>query len=192
MSWNPLERLQTKVTRRENRGHRVYYALHSDDLDSDMVIPEQIVLKRWRAMKSAKLDFHGCRLSPTIWRGLRSVDFECDEWEHQVSLQRAKIKETECHVKIPPTSALRAMRAVMGPEALGRLSDLGYSMIGQERFGTPDLFLWTSRRRSGVPRFASFVEVKKPNEPVSKDQKLMIWALKRLGANAQVLRLQEV
>lgn len=192
MRTNPIARILTIVTGRTNKGRRVYYALEMDAKEPKMLIPEQVVLKRWRLMKSAKLDFHGCRLSPTIWRGLSSVDFTCAEWEHQVLLATSTQNENVSHVKVPAMQALRAMLAVLGPSSFGRLCKLGYAMIDKDRFGTPDLFLWTTCRRTGLPKFAAFLEVKKPKEPVSKDQRLMIWALKRLGAKAEVVRLREV
>jgi hypothetical protein len=45
--------------------------------------------------------------------------------------------------------------------------------------------------REGRPTMARFVEVKKPKERVSKDQKEEIEYLRSLGLQARVLRLKE-
>jgi hypothetical protein len=60
-----------------------------------------------------------------------------------------------------------------------------------ENFGTPDLFLYATENKTGKVSIARFVEVKKPEEQLSDDQKGEINFLQSLGLHARVLRLIE-
>ena len=57
--------------------------------------------------------------------------------------------------------------------------------------GVPDLFLFARNTKTKKPSIARFVEVKKPKERVSQDQKDEIALLKSFGLHARVLHLIE-
>jgi hypothetical protein len=57
--------------------------------------------------------------------------------------------------------------------------------------GVPDLFLYAVNNLTGKPSIARFVEVKKPKEKVSDEQKLEIALLNSMGLHARVIRLIE-
>jgi hypothetical protein len=54
------------------------------------------------------------------------------------------------------------------------------------------LFLYATHIQTGKPSIARFVEVKKPDEKVSQDQKDEITLLNSLGLHARVIRLKEL
>lgn len=186
----PLE-----VSNRVNRNGRVYYLLSGLADEPEMVIPEQIVLKRWRKLSSSRHTFHGCRLSPTMWRQLGAIDFEAADWRMRVQAaltnDPAKQSIDSTRSKLPSFSSLEALHSILGGERLGRINRFSQAMLERNRFGTPDLFLWITSKNLKRYTFGAFVEVKKPQEPVSLDQKTVLSMMRRLNVNAQVIRLRE-
>jgi hypothetical protein len=62
----------------------------------------------------------------------------------------------------------------------------------QGKSGVPDLFLYATNTQTGKTSIARFVEVKKPKEKVSQDQKDEIELLNLMGLHARVIRLIEL
>ena len=61
-----------------------------------------------------------------------------------------------------------------------------------EHYGTPDLFLWALKNDTGKIEYTRFVEVKKPDEPLSQDPKDELCFLKhRLHLKARYLISRE-
>ena len=182
-----LSKLPLKVTGRTNHRGRVYYDFSSKGDDTKQLIPEQIVLKRWRKLSNQAHVFHGCRLGPNVWQPLGNVDFEAPDWIQQVQ----RLNQVKAANSITVCS-LAAMRSSMGAAKLSALNAFCQTMLSREKYGTPDLFLWVTDKRTGQNLFGTFAEVKKPKEPISKDQKLMLWAMRKMSINASLVRLLEV
>lgn len=182
-----LSQLPLEVTGRTNQRGRVYYDLSSEGGDTKQLIPEQIVLKRWRKLSNNTHVFHGCRLGPNVWQPLRNVDFQAPDWKDRVQ---------ELHYAMAgrsvTMSSLEAIRSSLGADKLSALNAFCQAMLARSKFGTPDLFLWVTAKKTGQYLFGTFAEVKKPKEPVSKDQRLMLWVMRRMGINAHLLRLHEI
>ena len=84
------------------------------------------------------------------------------------------------------------MCVVCGPERMQVLLDKHNSIEHQGKSGVPDLFLYASHIQTGKPSIARFVEVKKPDEKVSQDQRDEIELLNSMGLHARVIRLNEL
>ena len=85
-----------------------------------------------------------------------------------------------------------ALFNICGPERLKVLIDKHTSKEHEGRSGVPDLFLFATNTQTGKPSIARFVEVKKPREPVSQDQKDEIELLNSMGLHARGMRLVEM
>lgn len=179
---------------RQTIGRKVSYLVDSRGMGNRRAVPETIVLRRWR-MRGAS--FSGTRLSSTLWRALPSVlGPRISRWH---ALDTASIDDAlapnrsalrALHLSAPSASAIRALLDVCPPKTMRALV-LRHAELGLEgRSGVPDLFLFRrdDRGRATMPRF---VEVKKPGEPVSQDQKDEIALLNSYGLPARVLRLIE-
>lgn len=188
-------KISLTVSNRHNINGRVYYKSRNDNDHEHPLVPEQVVLSRWRKTHSDKYSFHGSRLSPTLWKGLVNVDFMSHEWSETCQPCRSQdcvlADEDASFFRLPNHSVLRAMHKTIGGVSMAAITQFQTVMIKQQRYGTPDLFLWMQNKQTGRPTFGAFVEVKKPDEPLSRDQKFMLWKLKRLGLNAKVIRLKE-
>ena len=186
MARDYLSQIPLKVTGRTNHRGRVYYDFSSKGDDTKQLIPEQIILKRWRKLSNKAHVYHGCRLGPNVWQPFGKVDFQAPDWIEQVQvLHRIKLARSTT------ISSLEAMRSTLGTDKLVALNAFCQAMLARDKFGTPDLFLWVRDKRTKRYLFGTFVEVKKPKEPISEDQKLMLWSMKRMQVNAAVVRLQE-
>jgi hypothetical protein len=86
---------------------------------------------------------------------------------------------------------LHALFEVCGASRLKQLIVRHNDPARQDRFGTPDLFLYATDNSTGKAAIARFVEVKKPEEPLKPDQSEEIAFLQGLGLHARVLRLDE-
>jgi hypothetical protein len=80
---------------------------------------------------------------------------------------------------------------VFGALRLEQLIERHNDPVRQDRFGTPDLFLDAIEDSTGKAAIARFVEVKKPEGPLKRDQTEEIAFLQELGLHARVLRLDE-
>ena len=96
------------------------------------------------------------------------------------------------HLELPAAKTLKALCNVCGPERMQVLLDKHNSNEHQGKSGVPDLFLYATHIQTGKPSIARFVEVKKPHEKVSQDQKDEIKLLNSMGLHARVIRLNEL
>lgn len=192
-------RISRIVYGRERRRNRVYYAIDPTGVDrNEKAIPEQVVLKRWRRRKTAGRTFYGSRLSPTLWRALVvTLDATVDHWQtydledltHRREDKQAKLRASTLS-RPPSPTILQALIAVCGVPRLKKLVERHSAPEHAGRSGVPDLFLF-ARDRDGAIRCVNFVEVKKPNEPVSRDQQDEIEFMQRIGLPVRVFRLTE-
>jgi hypothetical protein len=138
-------------------------------------------------------------LSPTIWRALSFAFPEIrtegiipsrDEIALRVSDLRLALKRK--HLSLPNVDLLRTLLLDIGPDRAARLIERHTSAAHRGKSGVPDLYLFArSVHDPERATFSRFVEVKKPGEPVSKDQKDEIAFLRSLGLQSRVLTLME-
>ena len=190
--------ISTVVYGREKIGNRVVYHVDNNDESSPKKNAEAIVLYRWKRKKDDGYIFSGSRLNPKIWRSLPLVFG--DNTKKYLDLEIPLIKEhiesfkknyPEIYVKLPASNHLYALFKVCGPERLAALIARHNSKVRIDNFGTPDLFLYSTCKSRGAIRKARFVEVKKPEEPLSQDQADEIDFLNSIGLHARVTRLDE-
>ena len=201
---SPALRISNIVYGRRNpTGNRVEYLLDHTDPNSPYHIPEQIVLKRWKARDGSEsgLRFSGFRLSPKIWKSLNFV-FEadvqamCDLNEDHLNEIFAKrsgdIEFKNQHFITITGDKLKRLTSALGPEMLHKLLERHNDPDYPERYGTPDLFLYAIKERDNKIDHFRFVEVKKPDEPLSSDQINELHFLNdELNVKARVLFLDE-
>jgi hypothetical protein len=193
----PALRISHIVHGRINSDGRVLYLVDPRGLGDERAIPEEVVLRRWRRRRYLDLVFSGERLSPTVWRALRlalgpvpgvwpSLDLE--SLRARIAACAGELKERD--LTVPAAETIRALIEACGPDRIALLMERHASPSHAGRSGVPDLFLFARDSRGSV-RAARFVEVKKPDEPVSKDQEEELAFLIGLGLHARVLRLIE-
>ena len=95
------------------------------------------------------------------------------------------------HLELPAAKTLQALCLVCGHERMQVLLDKHNSLEHQGKSGVPDLFLYATHIKTGKTSIARFVEVKKPDEKVSQDQKDEIALMNCIGLHARVIRLVE-
>jgi hypothetical protein len=195
---NPALRISHIAYGRERRGSRVVYLVDPAGAGEVKKIAEQVVLHRWRRRTFPGHSFAGGRLNPGLWRTAQDV-FGGDPatW---VTLSELKIqyKVDTCreslrkrHETLPSAQALRALFEYCGPTRLQAILARHTDPERRNRFGTPDLFLYAINNESKKVSIARFVEVKRPEEQLSQDQKEEIRFLQSLDLHARVLRLIE-
>lgn len=194
----PALRISHIVRGRMNDGSRVSYLLDPDGNGEERAIPENIVLRRWRKRKMIQHTFHGCRLGPNIWRSVGQAFGQ--NAENICRLESAHITEAcellnagrqQHHLSLPEAQNLKDLFKFLGPNRLQTILDRHLDEDRADRFGTPDLFLFARNSLTQNPSFYRFVEVKKPREHVSHDQKEEIAFLRSIGIPARLLRLIE-
>ncbi len=198
MDRDPPLRISHLAYGRERRGNRVLYLLDSKGEGGARGVAEAVVLHRWRRRRMEGYVFSGARLSPNLWRTLsQAFPGKPSEWL-ALSVERIEVRVREWReagVALPRTlpnaGVLNALFQVCGARRLGQLIARHTDEARTDRYGTPDLFLFATESLSGEPTMARFVEVKKPEEPVSPDQKEEIAFLRSIGLSARVLRLIE-
>lgn len=191
----PSLRISHIVRGRVFDGRRVTYLVDPAGLEEEREIPERVVLTRWRRRRFPGYSFSGCRLSSTVWRALPVwLGPEVEAWPrlaigtlHDLKAE-AEPQLRARNLRVPPVECAAAMIEVLGAAKLGALVERHAGREG--RSGVPDLFLF-ARETSGRSVMGRFVEVKKPDEPVSEDQREEIGFMLALGLNARVLRLIE-
>ena len=109
--------------------------------------------------------------------------------------QRYQNAATELkRLRYPKSNGIRILciKACLGTENLKALLDRHNDPSRVNIYGTPDLLLWESNRKTKAIESMRFVEVKKPKEPLSKDQQDELSYLNNeLGVPALLLRLKE-
>ena len=194
----PALRISHIVHGRKLVGNRVYYQVDPKGMNELMAVPETVVLKRWRARQFPGYSFSGTRLSSTLWRAVglalgaeaRSLCRMSSEIISEViNKQRTQLRSH--YFALPAPEALHALFAVCGPDRLQAILNRHLAPERGNISGIPDLFLFATPLGSNKPGIARFVEVKKPEEAVSKEQLAEIDFLNNLGLHARVLRLIE-
>ena len=186
--------------RRTNKNRRVEYLRDPKGRpEGGYAIPEQVVLSRWRRKRSRKVAFYGMRLSPNIWRSIRIavgdavsmiVKLSIGEIEQKYLNAAAELKR----LRYPKSNGIRILciKACLGTENLEALLDRHNDPSRVNIYGTPDLLLWESNRKTKAIESMRFVEVKKPKEPLRKDQEDELTYLNNeLRVPALLLRLKE-
>jgi VRR-NUC domain len=191
----PSLRISHVVYGRRSEGRRVKYLVDPRGQGDEWDVPETVVLRRWRRRTFPGYTFSGTRLSSTLWRALPVwLGRDVAAW-HRLSLEemnemRATAKDAlrSANLIVPDVASTVALLAVCLPSMLRALVDR--HAVRGNRSGVPDLFLF-AKDSSGRSVMARFVEVKKPEEPVSDDQVEELDFMIALGLHARVLRLQE-
>ena len=197
---SPPLRISNIVHGRRNDSGRVEYLFDSTGQNNlEFGIPEKIVLTRWRQRQHNDYIFGGMRLSPNIWRSIRlALGEDC----YNISLM--SIEDIQRHYEVASEALnLNNYQTVNSGNVLKLIEGLGLSKFQSlmsrhndpsrsDIYGTPDLFIWALRRLTNKIEYVRFVEVKKPREPLSEDQKNELHYLNfELNIKARVLRLRE-
>ena len=195
----PALRISHIVYGRQASGNRVLYLVDPKGQGEERAVPESVVLKRWRKRQFPGHTFSGERLSSTLWRAVAKAfgtkgKALCKLSLDQIAATADKSREmlsSDGYLKLASPKTLYALFAVCGPERLQAILDKHLSDEHKGRSGIPDLFLFATSHSTGLPTIARFVEVKKPEEPVSAVQMAEIAFLNQMGLHARVLRLVE-
>jgi hypothetical protein len=192
----PSLRISHMVYGRKNEDNRVKYLI--DPNGEDFAIPEDVVLDRWRRRKHPNASFSGARLGPYLWRSLaESLGKDCSKWPTHMSeatLVQARTvfrqdQTRRAHLNsLPSLSTLEALWAICGQS---RLQKLVNRHSDPAVFGVPDLFLFARDHKTQKVFMGRFVEVKKPEEPISPGQREEISFMNSLGLHARLIRLIE-
>jgi hypothetical protein len=143
----------------------------------------------------------GVRLPPSTWRALglvlphdQALWKDLDEGTIRRLLAEKKQLLREGQLRAPPTQSILAMMRIpkLGPQVIRKLIQRHSDpeSVDPRRPGVPDLFLWAhdEDNRPCAPRF---VEVKRPDERLFKQQRAELEFLRSLGLKAGVFRLVE-
>jgi hypothetical protein len=194
----PSLRISHIVHGRVKRGNRVVYLVDPTGAGEERKIAEQVVLYRWRRRSFPGHIFSGGRLNPGLWRTVHEV-FGGDpkawmslselQLQHKINSCRGALRDG--YQTLPSAQILWALFECIGAARLQAILARHTHPERLNRFGTPDLFLYAINNQSNRVSIARFVEVKKPEEQLSQDQKEEIDFLQSLGLHARVLRLIE-
>lgn len=177
------------------------YLLDENGGESPRCTPETLVVRRWRKRVSigGRHLFAGDRLSANVWRAVGAAfgtdaNAICGLTESQLSAVIERSRDTlrqANHLRLPAAKTLLYLFQACGPSRLQRILDRHITHEGEVVVGIPDLFLYAVDANTGRLAQACFVEVKKPREPVSPQQREEIAFLIGMGLKARVLRLIE-
>lgn len=195
----PSLRISSNVYGRTGEKNRVKYLIDPKGEGTKTGVPETVVLTRWRKRQFPNYSFSGEKLSSTLWRAVAAAYGSNAKKICKLSLEDIQaIKEEKTvaikaqgHLELPAAKTLQALCLVCGHERMQALLDKHNSIEHQGKSGVPDLFLYATHIQTGKPSIARFVEVKKPDEKVSQDQKDEIELLNAMGLHARVIRLVE-
>ena len=192
----PSLRISHTVYGRRSTGNRVEYLV--DEAGDQYEIPEKVVLIRWRRRKHATYTFSGDRLGPHVWRALAMLlGHDCQHWPTQMTQEyidamRAEWRSNgtykEYFNSVPALPTIEALWEICGAVKLQKLVD---RHLADGVFGVPDLFLYARHRTSKQNLMGRFVEVKKPEEPLSAGQHEEIGFMNEIGLHARCIRLIE-
>jgi len=196
----PSLRISSNVYGRIEAKNRIRYLIDPKGEGTETGVPETVVLTRWRKRQFPNFSFSGEKLSSTLWRAVAAAYGRNAKKTCNLSLEEIQaIKEEKTlaikaqgHLALPSAKTLKALCLVCGHERLQVLLDKHNSLEHQGKSGVPDLFLYATHIQTGKPSIARFVEVKKPDEKVSQDQKDEIALLNSMGLHARVIRLKEL
>lgn len=183
------------ATNRRNVNGRVQYL---DEATGKWVIPEEIVLRRWRRKNTRSgVVFKGARLPPGTWQAVLSClarGVGIDDTT-AIALQRALDEMDGDRPDGPPlgrpnVECLLAMGAYLKRRNKLQPILLRHQSVDPASPGIPDLFLFRLEE-DGVVAGARFVEVKKPDEPLLTSQISELRFLRSLDLKAGVVRLIE-
>jgi hypothetical protein len=195
----PALRISHIVYGRQASGNRVLYLVDPKGQGEERAVAESVVLKRWRKRQFPRHTFSGERLSSTLWRAVAKAFGTkakpmCKLTLEQIAATADNSREllsVDGFLKLASPKTLHALFAVCGPERLQAILDKHLSDEHKGKSGIPDLFLFATSHSTCLPTIARFVEVKKPEEPVSPVQMAEIAFLNQMGLHARVLRLVE-
>jgi len=195
----PSLRISHIVYGRIASGNRVTYLIDPSGTDEKRAIPETVVLSRWRKRKFSGYVFSGSRLSSTFWRAIaaafgtdaRSISKLSQEEIQQVLDKKRNILKDNGFLTLPNAETLHAIILISSPDRLQKMIDRHISEAHKGKSGVPDLFLFARSVVDKKITMGRFVEVKKPEEPLSKVQIEELHFMNSLGFNARVLRLIE-
>jgi hypothetical protein len=190
----PSLRISHIVYGRQHSGNRVTYLVDPRGQGTLRAVPEAVVLKRWRQRKFSDHIFSGARLSSTLWRAVASSLGTDTAKTCAMSLPDLTFKVESSRpslgvLKLPSAETLHVMFAVCGAARLSSILARHLSPEHAGKSGVPDLFLYAIQATTRRPAIARFVEVKKPEEKVSRTQLDEIEFLNSLGLHSRVLRL---
>ena len=159
---------------------------------------EAVILHRWRRQVKKGYSFSGAKLNPKIWRQLpQLLDSDVKNWiylssEDIQTIFHKKLDYMREHkIKVPSYNILFGLFQICGATNLKKILLRHNDPEREKNFGTPDLFLFYTNTLTKKPGKGVFVEVKKPEEPLSQDQREEIAFLKSIGLQARILRLME-
>ena len=195
----PSLRISPYVFGRAQVKNKVNYLIDPKGEGTATGTPERVVLTRWRQRKFPDHSFSGEKLSSTLWRAVAMAYGKNAEKICKMSLdklQSTKLEKTETlnsrgFLKLPAASTLFSLFQICGPQRIQVLLDKHTSKEHEGKSGVPDLFLYATNRLTGKPTIARFVEVKKPDEKISPEQRAEIALLNSMGLHARVMRLIE-
>ncbi len=185
-------RISHIVYGRRSHGNRVEYLV--DEEGDQYEIPEKLVLIRWRQRKHAVYSFSGARLGPHVWRALAAVlGNDCKQWPSRMTQRNIEEWEAQANSKalsnsVPALATIEALWEICGRVKLQKLVD---RHADPKVFGVPDLFLFARHKTSARKLMGRFVEVKKPEEPLSEGQREEIAFMNEIGLHARCIRLIE-
>jgi len=185
---------RTARSRVNDRG-RVRYV---DEPTGDMVIPEDLVLRRWRRKTTReRVAFKGARLPPGTWQAVlyclaRGIGIDATT-AASLRLALEHLDETRTDTSRlgrPNVECLLAMGAYLKRRGILQAILMRHQTADPSSPGIPDLFLYRLEA-DGKVAGARFIEVKRPKEPLLKSQLQELRFLRALGLKAGVVRLRE-
>jgi hypothetical protein len=196
--------ISARVCGRDRRGTRVTYQLCNDSDIDQPVIPEDIVLRRFRMKSTAMSLRKGTRLHPGLWRAVDMLLTQHDDFFAYPSQGRAgmermlqafkgmKVQLAQKGLTLPEPEMAGRILYVLGPDRIRALVTRHRDPGRAARPGVPDLCLFEFNRMTGTQRYMAFVEVKRPGERLASHQADELRFMRALGLKAGVFHLQEV
>ena len=180
---------------RKNVDGRVRYF---DERTGKWVIPEELVLGRWRCKKTrARVVFKGARLPPGTWQAvLQCLARGVGIHETTPAALQSALGQIDAErggappLRRPNIECLLAMGAYLKRRNALREILMRHLNVDPSSPGIPNLFLYRLEPDGRVTG-ARFVEVKRPKEPLLKSQIDELRFLRGLGLKAGVVRLVE-
>jgi hypothetical protein len=160
------------------------------------LIPENVILRRWRRRPAREGCHAGVRLPPQVWQTINALrDAGTDAWRIGPEAIRTALASLQAahpgrHFRCPSSSAfLNALARLHQQGALERILQRHRTECARrEAPGVPDLLLWRERV-DGAIEAIKFVEVKRPNERIARHQQEELSFLRSCGVKAGVVRL---